>query len=264
MSSNLKKFNGVIQDSQTQAYLNKVLGEKRSAFVANLTALVSSNTSLQECEPVTLLYAGIKATALDLPLDSNLGFAYVVPFKNAKKQVTEATFQIGAKGFKQLAIRTGQFRYLNNGDVREGEISQYDYLTGSVAFAFEQDRAKREKLPIIGYFSYFELVNGFKSTLYMTIDEIKKHGKRYSQSFKKDYGLWADDFDAMAKKTVTKLNLSKNAPLSTEMKDAIVSDQAVIREDTVEHIDNDDINIVATVIEEKKEKMENNEATQMP
>lgn len=226
--SNLQKFNQTIADNRTQDYLQKVLGERKNSFVNNITAIVSSNVNLQECEPISLIYAGIKATALDLPLDQNLGFAYVLPYKNTKLNKTDAQFQLGYKGFKQLAIRTGQYRFINSGDVRTGEIERHDYLTGQIVFNFEQDYEKRQKLEVVGYFSYIELNNGFQSTFYMTKKEVEAHGKRFSQTFKKGFGMWVDDFNSMALKTVTKLNLSKNGVLSVELREAAKFDQSII------------------------------------
>ncbi|HPB85523.1 MAG TPA: recombinase RecT [Paludibacteraceae bacterium] len=226
--SNLQKFNQTIADNRTQDYLQKVLGERKNSFVNNITAIVSSNVNLQECEPISLIYAGIKATALDLPLDQNLGFAYVLPYKNTKLNKTDAQFQLGYKGFKQLAIRTGMYKHINSGDVRQGEIEKFDYLTGEIVFNFVQNQDERNKLEIVGFFSYIELTNGYRSTLYMSKKEIEAHGKRFSQTYKKGFGMWVDDFNSMALKTVTKLNLSKNGVLSVELKEAQRFDQAII------------------------------------
>lgn len=244
--SNLKLFNQTITNENTQNYLMQVLGEKKSSFVNNLTALVANNAKLQECEPLGLMYAGIKATALDLPLDQNLGFAYVIPYKNNREQKTEAQFQIGYKGFKQLAIRSGQFRILNSTDVREGEVSARNRLTGEMEFNFIQDDKERMSKPVIGFVCYFELLNGFSNTLYMSVEELKAHGLKYSQTYKStnkyvsENSKWNTDFDAMALKTVTKLNLSRNAPLSVEMQQAVMSDQAILGEnDKFRYVDND-------------------------
>lgn len=246
--ADLALFNKTITDQRTQDYLTQVLGEKKSSFVSNLTALVSSNVSLQQCEPVSILYAGIKATALDLPLDPNLGFAYVLPYKDNKTGKTVATFQMGYKGFKQLAIRSGKYRFLNASDVREGEIKSRNRLTGSIEFQFIEDDAERLSKPIIGYFSYFETVNDFHSLFYMPIVEIKEHAKKYSKSYQYDLqknsktSKWSGDdteFGKMCKKTVTKLNLSNNGILSVEMQDAIRVDQGVITDKGVSYIDNE-------------------------
>ncbi|MFV0501753.1 MAG: recombinase RecT [Bacteroidales bacterium] len=242
--SNLTKFNQTITNPRTQEYLQNVLSEKKSSFVNNIIALVANNVKLQECEPMSLMHAGIKATALDLPLDSNLGFAYVIPYKT-KQQKTEAQFQIGYKGFIQLAIRSGQFKTINVTEVKEGELIHWDMLSGEVVF---QAKPNREELKTIGYAAYFRLTNGFEKTLYSIVESIDKHAKTYSQTYssKTDWvqksSKWNTDFDAMAKKTVLKLLLSKYAPLSVEMRDAITSDQAIIEgENKLKYVDNESI-----------------------
>ena len=235
----LKQFNTFITNPRTQDYLSTVLADKKASFVNNITALVSNNATLQVCKPDTLMFACLKATALDLPLDQNLGFAYVLPYKDNKKGETLAQFQMGYKGFVQLALRTGQFKTLNATDVREGELVSEDFVTGELTF---KKADKREALPVIGYVAYFKLLNGFEKYLYMTAAEMKAHALRFSQTYKRGYGLWADKemFDAMAKKTVLKLLLSKYAPLSVEMQSALKADQAVISEnDSVNYVDAD-------------------------
>lgn len=234
----LKQFNLFLANPRTQDYLSTVLAEKKASFVNNITALVSNNAALQVCKPETLMFACLKATALDLPLDQNLGFAYVLPYKDNKNNVTLAQFQMGYKGFVQLAIRSGQFKSLNATEVRLGELVSEDFVTGELSFRKAENR---EGLPVIGYVAYFKLVGGFEKYLYMTVEEMKAHALRYSQTYKKGYGLWAekDSFDAMARKTVLKLLLSKYAPLSVEMRDAISLDQAVLKgEDKYEYVDN--------------------------
>lgn len=237
----LKEFNGVITHVNTQNYLQQVLGAKKQEFVNNVTALVANDAALQECEPLSIMYSAIKATALDLPLDKNLGFAYVIPYDNKKKGVKEAQFQIGFKGFVQLAIRSGQFRNINVTDVRKGEIIGTDLLTGEVKL---QVLPNREELSVVGYIAYFRLLNGFEKILFMSIDELTRHAMQYSQTFKsankyvKENSKWTTDFDAMAKKTVLKLLLNRYAPLSVEMRNAITADQAVISVKGEEYVDN--------------------------
>lgn len=234
----LKQFNNFLANPRTQEYLATVLAEKKASFVNNLTALVSNNAALQVCKPETLMFASLKATALDLPLDQNLGFAYVLPYNDRKNGVTVAQFQMGYKGFVQLALRSGQFKTLNTTDVRDGELIDEDFVTGELTF---KKADNRESLPIIGYVAYFKLLNGFEKYLYMTVEEMKAHALRFSQTYKKGYGLWADkdSFDSMAKKTVLKLLISKYAPLSVEMRDAIKVDQAVMqKEDSYDYVDN--------------------------
>ena len=236
----LKAFNTFIANPRTQDYLTSVLAEKKSSFVNNITALVSNNATLQVCRPDTLMFASLKATALDLPLDQSLGFAYVLPYKDGKTGTTSAQFQMGYKGFVQLALRTGQFKTLNATDVREGELVDENFVTGELTFKKAENR---ESLPVIGYVGYFKLLNGFEKYHYMTVAEMKAHAMRFSQTFRKGYGLWADKdmFDSMAKKTVIKLLLSKYAPLSVEMRDAIKADQAVMqKEDKYDYVDADE------------------------
>lgn len=253
----LKQFNKFITDPRTQDYLSTVLAEKKAAFVNNITALVSNNAMLQPCKPESLMFACLKATALDLPLDQNLGFAYVLPYKDNKTGTTAAQFQMGYKGFIQLAIRSGQFKTLNATEVREGEIVDENFITGEISFKRAQNR---EKLPIVGYVAYFKLKTGFEKYFYMTREEMVAHAKRFSQTYKKGYGLWADEtmFDSMAIKTVIKLLLSKYAPLSVQMADAVLSDQAAFDDNGDPHYvdgpedQNQPENIEEAVSEQKK------------
>lgn len=234
--SNFKLFNQNLTNTKTQEYLTQVLGAKKNSFINNLTALVSNSASLQVCTPVSILYAGIKATALDLPLDPNLGCAYLIPFKDKKKNETVAQFQIGYKGFIQLAMRSGQFKSINVRDVREGEIVGECFVSGDIHF--EMLKENREQAKVIGYVAYFKLINGFEKMLFMRNEELESHGKKYSQTYKKGSGHWKDDFESMGAKTALKRLLSKYAPLSIEMQNAINADQAVITDKGIDYIDN--------------------------
>lgn len=244
---NLKTFNQTITSPAAQKYLDSLLHEKKGQFVNNLTALVANKAELQECEPFTLMFAALKATALDLPIEPSLGMAHVIPYKNKKKGTVEAQFQIGYKGFQQLALRTGQYKRINTTEVRTGEIGKRNRLTGEIEWHWIEDEAERLKAPIIGYVNYFILLNGFESTFYMSKEEMEAHALRYSQTYKsttayiKEQSKWTTDFDAMAMKTVIKLNLSKNGVLSVELADAIQADQSVMREENkYEYIDNEE------------------------
>ena len=253
----LQLFNQTITNPSTQKYLQDVLGERKGSFVNNLTALVANNTALQECQPLTVMFAAMKATALDLPLDNSLGFAYCIPYKDNKRGVTVAQFQLGYKGFKQLALRSGQFAIIPNAtEIKEGELISRNRLTGECVFKFIEDDAERAKVKTIGYASYFRLMNGAESTFYMSVEEMERHALRYSQTYrsKTDYvkksSKWSTDFDDMAKKTVIKLNLSKNAPLSVEMQDAIRADQSVqYKENVYNYVDNE---IGVNIVDEQK------------
>ena len=166
------------------------------------------------------------AATLNLPINNNLGFAYIVPFNNRKTGKVEAQFQIGYKGLIQLAQRSGQFERMVSLPIYECQLIEEDPING---FKFDwKAKPNKNELPI-GYYAFFRLINGFTSELYRTTEQISSHAKQYSQTFKKGYGVWADNFEAMALKTVTKLLLSKQAPLSIDMQAAVLSDQSVIK-----------------------------------
>ena len=237
----LQKFNAMLENTRTQEYLSNVLGEKKQTFVSNMVALVSSNKALSECDPSTIMFSCLKATALSLPLDPSLGLAWVLPYKDNKNNTTVATFQLGAKAYIQLALRTAQYRKINVRDVREGEIVGEDFVSGEMQFKkLEKDRSNA---PIIGYVAMFELINGFSKQLYMSVEELDAHAKRFSQTYRKGYGLWSDKEmrPAMMEKTILKRLLSKYGVLSVEMEQAIKSDSAVLGEnDAVRYIDNEE------------------------
>jgi recombination protein RecT len=237
----LQKFNAMLENTRTQEYLTNVLGEKKQTFVSNMVALVSSNKALSECDPSTIMFSCLKATALGLAIDPALGLAWVLPYRDNKNNTTVATFQLGAKAYTQLALRTAQYKKINVRDVREGEIVGEDFVSGEMQFKkLEKDR---EKAPVVGYVAMFELINGFSKQLYMSIEEIDAHAKRFSQTYRKGYGLWADKDmrPKMAEKTVLKLLLSKWGVLSVEMEQAIKSDSAVLGENnSVRYVDNEE------------------------
>ena len=238
------KFSLTIQSQGYQKLINDTLGDKELArqFVADITTVVSQNPLLQDCEPGTILSAGLMASSLKLPLSQSLGFAYVIPYK------TKATLQLGYKAYIQLAQRSGQFKRLGVKEVHEGEVVGQDEF-GDDIFKFDH---KFDSNKVIGYFAYFELLNGFKKTMYWTIDQCLAHGKRYSKSYDK---LWTENPGAMCQKTVLKLLLSRYAPLSVEMVKAIQSDQAVINEDgTFDYVDNPNNDDNPPQLEDKKSK----------
>ena len=220
--SDIVKF---MQSESVRNRLSELMGERVPQFVTSVLQAVNNNPKLKEAEPQSVYGAAVTAALLDMPINHNLGYAFIVPYQG-KNGVVEAQFQVGYKGLIQLAHRTGMFKRINATDVREGEIKERDRLSGEIKFTWHND-SEREKHPIIGYASYFELTNGFSSTYYLTIDEVKKHAQEYSMSYRKGAGIWKDKFDQMALKTVLKLNLSKNAPLSIQLRRAIEFDQAV-------------------------------------
>lgn len=206
---------------------NDVLGKKAPAFISSLISVANNSDMLAKADPTTVITAGIMAATLDLPINQNLGFAYIVPFYNGKKRITEAQFQMGYKGYVQLAMRTGQYKTINASEIYEGEIKSRNRLTG------EFELGERTSDKVVGYIAYFRLVNGFEKYLYMTKEEVEAHAKKYSQTYKKGFGLWSTDFDSMAIKTVLKRLLSKYGILSVEMHNmatALSNDGAVIRD----------------------------------
>lgn len=233
----------------------EMLGKRSAAFITSVLQIASQNEQLSKCDPVSIYQCAAVAATLDLPLNPNLGFAYIIGFKSKQKDGTYkdvAQFQIGYKGFIQLAQRSGQFKTIGAAPIYEGQLIEENPLTGFV-FDFRQKKSET----VIGYAAHFSLLNGFEKTLYMTVEELKKHGTRFSQTFKKGFGLWKDDFDSMALKTVIKLLLSKFAPLSVEMQKAVITDQAFVNDaDTVDvtYVDNEQPLLDKDAVSAAKEK----------
>lgn len=223
----------------------ELLGDRASSFMTSVLQVVSSNDLLKDAEPTSVYQAAMIAATLNLPINNNLGFAYIVPYRTKQQDGTYkvlAQFQLGYKGFIQLSQRSGQFQTMNVTDVREGEIKSHNRLSDEVEFEWMQDQKARLSKKTVAYVAYFKLLNGFEKLHLMYADELESHGKRFSQTYKKGFGLWKDDFDSMSKKTALKLLLSKYAPLSVDMQKAIVSDQAVINNAEtmdVDYVDND-------------------------
>ena len=207
--------------------IEQLVGKNSATFATSVMQIANSNTMLRTADPTSIFNAACMAATLNLPLQNGLGFAYIVPFKNNKERKVEAQFQIGYKGFIQLAQRSGQFKRLVALPVYKKQLLKKDFING-FEFDWEQEPEKDENP--IGYYAYFKLVNDFSAELYMSHDDIVKHAQRYSQTFKKGFGVWHDNFEAMALKTVIKLLLSKQAPLSVEMQQAVLADQAVVKD----------------------------------
>lgn len=207
--------------------VEQLVGKNSATFATSVMQIANSNTMLRTADPTSIFNAACMAATLNLPLQNGLGFAYIVPFKNNKERKVEAQFQIGYKGFIQLAQRSSQFKRLVALPVYKNQLLKKDFING-FKFDWEQEPEKDENP--IGYYAYFKLVNDFSAELYMSHDDIVKHAQRYSQTFNKGFGVWHDNFEAMALKTVMKLLLSKQAPLSVEMQQAVLADQAVVKD----------------------------------
>lgn len=231
-----------------------MLGRRADQFMTSVLQIVASNDLLKKADPWSIYQSAAMAATLDLPLNNSIGVAYIIPYNTKQKDgsyKTVAQFQIGYKGFIQLAIRSGQFKRIEVCKVYETDEEKdvYDRLTSF----FKKGNPEGK---VIGYASYFQLLNGFEKTHYMSNEELKQHAGKYSQTAKKGFGQWKENYESMAEKTVLKLLLSKYAPLSVEMQKAVVSDQAVIHDaenDTVEYVDNEEVIQDAELVAEKKE-----------
>ena len=218
----------LIHSQVVRKRIDNLLGERAGDFVASLMAAVNNDKKLQDCENMSILTAALTAAGLNLPVNQNLGFAYLIPYKEGRTGVSYCQFQMGYKGYIQLAMRTGYYKTINVVEVREGEKGEEDRLSGEISFNWIEDEVERLKRPVIGYVAYFRLLTGFEKMLYWSSEKALKHGKKYSKVFAKyNSGLWREDFDGMAKKTVLKKLLSQFGPMSTELQAAIANDQTV-------------------------------------
>lgn len=218
-----------------QEKLKELVGKNAPAFATSVLQIVNSNSMLVNADPQTIFSAACMAATLNLPINNNLGFAYIVPFKNNKENKIEAQFQLGYKGYIQLAQRSGQFSRIAATPVYNGQLISENPLLG-----YEFDWSVKPSGEPIGYVAFFKLINGFTAELYMSKEDVMKHANKYSQTAKKGFGVWKDQFEAMALKTVLKLLLSKQAPLSIDMQKAQMADQAIIRDvdkDEFDYID---------------------------
>lgn len=204
---------GLLASSAVMKRFEEVLGKRANQFTASILSLYNSEKMLQKAEPMSVISSAMIAATLDLPVDKNLGYAWIVPYGG------KAQFQMGYKGFIQLALGTGQYRNINVIEVYEGELVKWDRLTEEIELDFES----RESDKVIGYTGYFELINGFRKTVYWSKEEIQKHKNKFSKS---NYG-WGKDWDAMAKKTVIRNLLNKWGILSIDMQKSVVSDNQV-------------------------------------
>ena len=251
-------FSSFMATVGTKLVANTITDEKRKTqFIANIVSAVSNNPTLQECDSVSVIGAGLQAEAMHFPINNALGYCYLVPFNDKKSDTKKAQFQIGYKGYIQLAIRTGQYKNINVCEVREGELNDFDPLKG-MTFNWNKNYEERKNLKVIGYAGEFTLMNGFTRTLYIPYEEMLDHADTYSQAFSKnatikkvngkeyqmvsynDYvagkynkkddwlysSFWYKNFDEMAKKTVLRQLLSKWGIMSVEMQQAYENDQA--------------------------------------
>lgn len=240
-----KTVKGMLETPAFKKKFEEMLGKKAAGFISSIIAVTNSSNYLMKADPATVIGAAAQAAMLDLPINQSLGFAYIVPYKGA------AQFQLGYKGYIQLAQRSGQYADIGAKTVYEGELEYENRLLDKFRFG------ERTSDKVIGYLAYFRLTNGFEKMLYMTIDEAQAHAKKYSQNYKGGTDKWGlADFNVMAEKTVLKRLLSKYGPLSIEsiqMSQALANDGGVI---SMNHDGDFDVNFSGETIDAETETEE--------
>lgn len=220
----IEELKKMIDDKRTYNRFYPVLKDKTQAYLSNILSIANNDNLLKIADPKTILNAALQAAILELPINQNFGFAYIVPYQNKKENKTLAQFQIGYKGYIQLAIRSNKYLKINVAPLYEGQFKRYDPIKDTLEYDLDNKKSKK----ITHFIGYFKLMNGFEKYLIMSVDEIDEHAKKYSQSYKKGFGIWKDNFNAMAEKTVIKLLISKYGILNTELEQALATDQTVI------------------------------------
>ena len=197
-----------VESENIKQKFQEVLDKGAGAFVTSILSLVKSTPQLAAADPKTVISAAMTAATLKLPINPNLGFAYIIPYGK------EAQFQMGYKGYIQLAMRTGQYKTINASVVYEGQVEGVDFITGEII------RGKKKSDKVVGYVAYFELINGFSKMVYMTKEEMLRHAQTFSKSFSRSSSVWKTNFDAMGLKTVIRRLISKYGIMSIEMQGA--------------------------------------------
>lgn len=256
-ATNRPKFSVAIQSDMYKNLINQTLGDKERAtrFIASISSAVATNQALQECDAGTILSGALLGESLNLSPSPQLGQYYLVPFNDSKKGYKVAQFQLGYKGYIQLAIRSGQYKKLNVLAIKKGELIKYDPLNEEIEVNLIEDEEERENAETIGYYAMFEYTNGFRKSLYWSKSKMEKHALKYSKGYAthKGYTFWEKDFDGMAYKTMLRQLISKWGIMSIDMQQAVEKDMATINTDgTYEYVDNEE----ETVIEQEEPKEE--------
>ena len=222
--------------------INEVIGGKQGQqFISSIVSAVNNNPQLQECTNQSILSGALLGQSLNLSPSPTLGHYYLVPF-NDKERGKVAVWQLGYKGYIQLAIRSGQYKKLNVLSIKDGELIRFDPLNEDIEVNLIEDEEAREKAETIGYYAFFELTNGFRKAIYWSKSKMEQHALTYSAGYKakKGYTFWEKDFDGMAYKTMLRQLISKWGAMSTDFLNAYDSDMAVINEDGSKvYVDND-------------------------
>lgn len=242
---NAMPFASFINQGAIQNRIAKTIGSERGQrFITAIVSAVNNNSSLAECTNDSVYSGALLGESLNLSPSPQLGHYYLVPFKDKEKGKV-AQFQLGYKGYLQLAIRSGYYKKINVLDIKEGELIKYNPLDEEIEVNLIDNEEKREKAKTIGYYAMFEYTNGFKKTLYWSKNKMVGHAKRYSPGYRADlnkgtsYTFWSKDFDGMAFKTMLRQLISKWGIMSIEMQNAVEKDMGVINEDgTIDYVDN--------------------------
>lgn len=221
----LPALKNALNAPSVKAKFEEMLGKRASQFMTSITSVVNNNTLLQKADVNSIIMGAATAASMDLPLNSNLGYAALVPFNS--KDGCFAQIQIMVKGWTELFLRSGQCKSIICETVYEGQLVSKNKFTGE--YVFDEDAKKSDK--VIGYMAYFKLTNGFEKYDYMTVDEVKAHASKFSQTYRKGAGPWKEMFEAMAQKTVLKRLITKYAPKSIEMQRAVMFDQSMVKGD---------------------------------
>ena len=239
-----KTFSAFLAQAAMKKKINEMVGgEKGQQFITSIISAVSTNPQLAECDNSSIVSAALLGQALNLSPSPQLGQYYMVPFNDSKRGCKVAQFQIGYKGYIQLAIRSGQYKKLNVLAIKEGELKKYDPLNEELEVQLIENEEEREKATTIGYYAMFEYLNGFRKTIYWSKEKMEAHALKYSMGYraKKGYTFWEKDFDGMAYKTMLRQLISKWGIMSVDltMQKALESDMAVINDNgTYDYVDN--------------------------
>ena len=255
-------FASFINQTAIQSRIAKTIGSERGQrFITAIVSAVNNNSTLAECTNDSIYSGALLGESLNLSPSPQLGHYYLVPFKDKEKGKV-AQFQLGYKGYLQLAIRSGYYKKINVLDIKEGELIKYNPLDEEIEVNLIEDEEKREEAKTVGYYAMFEYTNGFKKTLYWSKNKMIKHAKKYSKGYGADlekgttYTFWSKDFDGMAFKTMLRQLISKWGIMSIEMQTAFTKDMGVINGDgSVDYVDNQ-VNIEEALISQEDNSTE--------
>lgn len=256
-TNNLPQLKAALNAPSVKAKFEEMLGKRAPQFMTSISSVVGNNALLQKADVNSIIMGAAIAASMDLPLHPSLGYAALVPFNS--KDGCFAQLQVMSKGLVELFLRSGQCQSIINEVVYEGQLIKKNKFTGQ--YVFDEDAKKSDK--VIGFMAYFRLSNGFEKYDYMTVEEVKAHAQKFSQTYRKNAGVWRDNFEAMGCKTVLRRLLTKYAPKSIEMQKMVMFDQSVVKGD-IENLDNAEANYAdnnnnpveeaeATVVEESGE-----------